>query len=532
MTFAAPQRALRTSRAAKHPAAAGPSPFAAPMHAHTEPAHQRTTLPPNPENIPAEHRLSGEGASAPQQAAVPALVRQALSTPGEPLDTRIRATMEQRFGRDFHHVRVHTGDSAAASASAVDAHAYGVGPHLVFNRDRYAPGTVSGRRLLIHELAHVVQDSGSHLSGNDLRIDSPDSPAERWADFAVRNLDRASSLHPGFMSAQLASMSPSAPVLRRAVSTWGGTWNTAKYEDHDTGGVKDGADIDLHFKPGPPVDATKIGLIQMVTNKKNGAVVNVSPTTAARSVPAGQPGEGANIDQLSQFDNPLYATDAPNAANAAAGKKDALYDTPANPLSGDFGFHHTDAKGVVHQKDATLKDAPRIPGSGPNSSQIFEVTALAVTGVQAGANYGSVQWGWQKDNAGAFKRLPLSKVSDTVPSGTFDAARTQWNKSKDAAGKDLIKFASASERFVQADDTPLVSDPADAAKTELAKMPTNTRVEVIDFGFNQKFNPAGAKSHWLKVTVTDGPSVGKTGWAEDIHLGRTKVKAGAANAKP
>jgi hypothetical protein len=46
--------------------------------------------------------------------------------------------------------------------------------------------------------------------------------------------------------------------------------------------------------------------------------------------------------------------------------------------------------------------------------------------------------------------------------------------------------------FVQADDTPLVSDPADAGKTEIAKLPKNTRIEVINKGYWEKFNAGAA----------------------------------------
>lgn len=87
---------------------------------------------------------------------------------------------------------------------------------------------------------------------------------------------------------------------------------------------------------------------------------------------------------------------------------------------------------------------------------------------------------------------PLTKLSDDVVSGSFKQAQTQWNKSKDSAGNDLIKFFTASRMFVQADDTPLVSDPADAGKTEIAKLPKNTRIEVINKGYWEKFNAGAA----------------------------------------
>ncbi len=65
--------------------------------------------------------------------------------------------MEPRLGHDFSGVRVHTDDRAAESARAVNAVAYTVGAHVVFDRAQYAPASRDGRRLLAHELTHVVQ---------------------------------------------------------------------------------------------------------------------------------------------------------------------------------------------------------------------------------------------------------------------------------------------------------------------------------------------------------------------------------------
>ncbi len=87
----------------------------------------------------------------------PAIVHDALRSPGQPLDAQTRAFMEPRFGRDFDHVRTHTDGLASASASAVDALAYTVGHNIVFSSNRYVPSTEAGKRLLAHELAHVVQ---------------------------------------------------------------------------------------------------------------------------------------------------------------------------------------------------------------------------------------------------------------------------------------------------------------------------------------------------------------------------------------
>lgn len=78
---------------------------------------------------------------------------------GEPLSEDVRAAMEGRLGFDFAAVRVHAGPRAAAEAAGVGARAYTMGSHIVFGASRYRPDLLEGRRLLAHELAHVVQQA-------------------------------------------------------------------------------------------------------------------------------------------------------------------------------------------------------------------------------------------------------------------------------------------------------------------------------------------------------------------------------------
>jgi hypothetical protein len=91
---------------------------------------------------------------------MPLLVGDTVRTGGQPLDATTRADMEARFGFDFSRVRIHTGAQAARSAEAIGALAYTVDDHVVFGADRYSPYTADGRRLIAHELAHVVQQGG------------------------------------------------------------------------------------------------------------------------------------------------------------------------------------------------------------------------------------------------------------------------------------------------------------------------------------------------------------------------------------
>jgi len=85
--------------------------------------------------------------------------------PGQPLDLATRAFFEPRFGHDFSKVRLHTDANAAESAWAVNALAYTVGRDVAFGAGQYAPQTGAGRKLMAHELTHVVQqrDMGSKM---------------------------------------------------------------------------------------------------------------------------------------------------------------------------------------------------------------------------------------------------------------------------------------------------------------------------------------------------------------------------------
>ena len=75
---------------------------------------------------------------------------------GQPLTHQARAFFEPRFGRDFGAVRVHADEDAGVMARAYSARAFATGRDIVFAPGEYEPGTESGRRLLAHELAHVV----------------------------------------------------------------------------------------------------------------------------------------------------------------------------------------------------------------------------------------------------------------------------------------------------------------------------------------------------------------------------------------
>lgn len=92
-----------------------------------------------------------------------------LSNSGQPLPNEARSFYEPRFGYDFSKVKIHSDTVAAKSAQSINALAYTSGNNIVFNSGQYAPDTNSGKRLLSHELTHVVQQNANHLSRSIMR---------------------------------------------------------------------------------------------------------------------------------------------------------------------------------------------------------------------------------------------------------------------------------------------------------------------------------------------------------------------------
>jgi uncharacterized protein DUF4157/HNH/ENDO VII superfamily nuclease len=118
--------------------------------------------------VPVRQTPPGEGGPAPRD------VGDVVRSAGAPLDADTRASMETHFGTDFSGVRVHSDTAAARSAQGAGALAYTVGNHVVFGAGMFAPATVAGRRLLAHELTHVVQQGG--VAGRALQRQKAPAP--------------------------------------------------------------------------------------------------------------------------------------------------------------------------------------------------------------------------------------------------------------------------------------------------------------------------------------------------------------------
>ena len=137
-------------------------------------------------------RLSGARSDQGGGVDAPPSVEAVLSGAGQPLEPGLRQDMERRFDRDFSGVRLHAGAAAAESAREVSARAYTVGSHIVFGAGAPSTASGAGRRLLAHELTHVVQQG---QTGRALR--RAISPEDVAGEMAGREFELAAAFSIG-----------------------------------------------------------------------------------------------------------------------------------------------------------------------------------------------------------------------------------------------------------------------------------------------------------------------------------------------
>jgi len=113
---------------------------------------------------------------------VQAILAGATRSVGQPLDASVRTQAERGFGEPLGEVTVHSDHVAAESAHGLRARAYTSGQHIYFGSGRYSPHSTGGRSLLLHELAHVLQQSRGATTGEVGRAgDAHERPASASA---------------------------------------------------------------------------------------------------------------------------------------------------------------------------------------------------------------------------------------------------------------------------------------------------------------------------------------------------------------
>jgi hypothetical protein len=178
------------------------------------------------------------GPSPGQPDAAPPSVYEAVASGGSSLEPPLQDEMEQRFGHDLSEVRLHSGPVAEQSTREVNAEAYTVGGDIVFGAGQFAPGTDAGRRLLAHELTHVLQQSnagavqrqptpqadrrGRILSLNEIQSDAKRERARKRTGQTKAKVCRSFSAGAGKDNCP-ATLEPGTPITIVAEKA-GGAW--------------------------------------------------------------------------------------------------------------------------------------------------------------------------------------------------------------------------------------------------------------------------------------------------------------------
>lgn len=215
---------------------------------------------------------------------VPRSVPQVLRSSGRPLDGSTRSFMEGRFGMDLSAVRVHTSDEAATSARSINAHAYTLGNNVVFGASQYQPDTATGRRLLAHELTHVMQQGSS----GTVRLQRFPCTAGVLTD--TRCEDAQGSGHPSGVNLEhfAEEKHDLKPAHKGQVTTFKKAWTAA--------GSKD--DVKVHGYAS--CDGEPDLNVQLSCNRAEAVKAELKAqgiSTAISTVAHGETGEfGANVD--------------------------------------------------------------------------------------------------------------------------------------------------------------------------------------------------------------------------------------------
>ncbi|MFL6672248.1 MAG: DUF4157 domain-containing protein [Massilia sp.] len=254
----------------------------------------------------AVQRASADAMSGAERA--PDSVEGVLAGAGTPLGRALQQDMGRHFGHDFSRVRVHAGAAAAASAREVDAQAYTVGHHVVFGQGKFAPDTLVGRRLIAHELTHVVQQGG-HSGGP--------APAARTGPVVQR---------AGFGDLRLAEAGITPPTRGEVMMASADAW----------------LDTDITVKAG--LDVLKAALKEIVKGK------NLAYNKAAGKERVEQAGVAAGLDKAAIAAAQAeweWLADNHGLANKPAyqARTSALFTTLQSPLARiSAGFPKSSAK--------------------------------------------------------------------------------------------------------------------------------------------------------------------------------------------
>jgi hypothetical protein len=160
---------------------------------------------------------------------------------GQAMPEGLRAFFEPRLGRDLGSVRLHTDASAAETARSINARAFTLGRDIAFAPGEYQPESPEGRRLLAHELTHVVQQNDSSVQ---TLMRACDCSAVGARDPTSGEKTFLSGKFPNLVSGNWCVSAPATPTYNCFAWSIG---NTSKWIDKEVDTVYGDNDGTLEF---------------------------------------------------------------------------------------------------------------------------------------------------------------------------------------------------------------------------------------------------------------------------------------------
>jgi hypothetical protein len=370
-------------------------------------------------------------AAGPGPASAPTIVHDVLRGQGRPMPPAVRHEMEERLGRDFADVRIHTDERAGASAEAVAAQAYTVGRHIVFAAGRFDPGSAQGRRLLAHELAHAANyPPGAPTPAGDLRISTPADPAER----------HAAAVSEGAVRAAAPAASPS--LFRQ---TGGVIALTGVSVNHDRVTVPPPAGLSFRATKAP-ASAASVTFSVVGDNATIAAGTTVNNATGAITVAAGQTGGSAHVEASQTAPAPGGGTTTTTATApfnftaipAGISSTTAAARNATGFYGGDFTHTFTSPAGGQTALERSHVNEKFAGASGTTLTITGPLTTLTITVNDPD----SANAGWDLDSSGA-----MVAADHVTWSNTADARPFVANASHPAPSPGLPQELTATQNF-------------------------------------------------------------------------------------
>ncbi len=146
---------------------------------------------------------------------------------GSPMSADTNQSMSQAFGTDFSRVRVHTGSSAVQMNQGLNARAFTHGSDVYFNKGEYNPGSREGKRLLGHELTHVVQQRGVTAGSSNAKRVSKTSGSKVQRGFWGKVWSGVKSIGKGIVSGAKSIGKGIASGISATGDALGAAWSAA-----------------------------------------------------------------------------------------------------------------------------------------------------------------------------------------------------------------------------------------------------------------------------------------------------------------